>query len=199
MRMSETTTPSPEPHKGVGRIVLKNTVAVTLGSFTLKAINFLFSVYLVRRLGGDRFGQYSIVLAFVGLFQIFAELGVSQYVMREIARDRSKTQSLFWNLVALRLILGLLGIVGITLGALAAGYSSVLVLGVFIYTWTFVLSAFEAPLETVLTANERLDYAAALQVVGQLGFVILGAIVLLSGWGLLPLIAVGLLGMLPQP
>lgn len=195
--MPETPTSS-APQGSLGRVILKNTVAITAGTVALKSLNFLFGVYLVRQLGGDRFGQYSIVLAFVGLFQIFAELGVSQYVMREIARDRSKTQSLFWNLVALRLILGLLGIVGITLGALAAGYSSVLVLGVFIYTWTFVLSAFEAPLETVLTANERLDYAAALQVVGQLGFVILGTIVLLSGWGLIPLIAVGLLGMLPQ-
>src|SRR3972149_156319 len=96
------------------RTVFKNTVFVMAGSAILKAINFIFSVYIVRQLGDERFGQYSVVLAFVGLFQIFAELGVSQYAMREIAQDHAKTRPLFWNLMAVRLILACIGIVGIT-------------------------------------------------------------------------------------
>ena len=31
---------------------------------------------VIRQLGDDRYGQYSVVLAFVGIYQIFAELGV---------------------------------------------------------------------------------------------------------------------------
>lgn len=196
--MPETTTSSSQPHWGVGRIVLKNTVAVTLGGFALKAINFLFSVYVVRRLGDDRFGQYSIVLAFVGLFQIFAELGISQYVMREIARDRSKAPVLFWNLMVLRLLLAMVGVGGITLGAVAYGYSSELVLGVFSFTCTFVLAAVLAPLEVLLTASERLDYVTAETILGQLAFAVLGSIFLLSGLSFTWLIVAGLFSLLPQ-
>src|SRR3972149_4069479 len=129
------------PPQTLGRTIARNAAFVTVGGILLKVVNFAFGIYVVRRLGDDRFGQYSIVLAFVGLFQIFAELGISQFVMREISRGRDKASSLFWNLVAVRLVLAALGIAGITIGAAGIGYSDALVLGVFLYTWTFVLSA----------------------------------------------------------
>ena len=53
--------------RGLGRIIVKNTVFLTLGNVVLKALTFLFNVYVIRRLVDDRFGKYSIVLAFVGL------------------------------------------------------------------------------------------------------------------------------------
>jgi O-antigen/teichoic acid export membrane protein len=191
--VSETLAVESHPQTGPGHIILKNTAFVTSGKLALKAISFLFSVYVIRRLGDDRFGQYSTVLAFVGLFQIFAELGMSQYVMREIAQDRSKTQSLFWNLVALRVLLAVFGIIGITLGAIAVGYSSELVLGIFIYTCSFLLAAFHAPLITVLTANERLDYVTGLSILGQVIFVSLGTVFLFSGRGFTALIIANLI------
>jgi O-antigen/teichoic acid export membrane protein len=177
-----------------GHIILKNTAFVTLGNVVLKVLTFLFNVYVVRKLGDDRFGQYSIVLAFVGLFQIFFELGMTQYVMREIAQDRSKTQYLFWNLVTLRLLLAALGIVGITLGAVVVGYSAELVWGIFIYTCSFLLFAFLVPLTTVLTAYERLDYVTVLSILGRLVFIVLGAVFLFSGWGFISLIVAGFIG-----
>jgi O-antigen/teichoic acid export membrane protein len=177
-----------------GRTIFKNAAFVTLGEVILKAMAFLFNIYVVRQLGDGRFGQYSIVLAYVGLFQIFAELGMTQYVMREIAQDRSKTRSLFWNLVAVRFLLAILGIIGITLSAVFVGYSQELVLGILIYTFTFLLSAFLVPLTTVLTANERLDYVTGLNIFGRLAFMVLGSIFLFSGWGFISLIIANLIG-----
>jgi O-antigen/teichoic acid export membrane protein len=178
----------------LARVIFRNTVFLTLGTVALKVINFVFNVYVVRRLGDERFGQYSTVLAFVGLFQIFAELGLTQYVMREIAQDRSKADKLFWNLVVLRLMLAVLGVVGITSGAVVAGYSPQIVLGVFLVTFGFVFSAFDAPLETVLRANEKLGHVAGYNVVAQLVFVVFGTIFLFSGFGFISLIVANLLG-----
>jgi O-antigen/teichoic acid export membrane protein len=171
----------------------KNTFFIAFAGVTLKAIGFLFSVYVVRRLGDDRFGQYSVVLAFVGLFQIFAELGMSQYVMREIAQDYRKAEHFFWNLVTLRFLLGLLGMVFIPLGAVAAGYSAELVTGIVIYSASFVLSAFAIPLSAVLMAHERFDYLALVHVSGQVTFVIFGAFFLMSGLSFVWLIVASLL------
>jgi O-antigen/teichoic acid export membrane protein len=184
-----------KPQHDLGRTIAKNTVFVTLGSIGLRVLNFLFSIYVVRRLGDNRFGQYATVLAFVGIFQILVELGMSQYVMREIARDHSKTQIFFGNLVALRFLLAILGIVVITLSAIALRYSSELVLAVFIYTFNYLFAAFLAPLQVVLTANEHLGYVSGLNVLGQIMFVILGAIFLFSGKGFTWLILAGLIGM----
>ena len=191
--MPEASADTSRPRPSISRTIAKNTVFVTLGDIALRGVNFLFGIFVVRQLGDDQFGRYSIVLAFVGLFQIFAELGMSQYVMREIAQDRSKAQPLFWNLVEVRLLLALLAIIGIPLGAVAVGYSHELVLGVLFYTFSFLLAAFQIPLVVVLTAHERLDYATVLHVFGQLLFVVLGGVALLMGGGFIALILVGLM------
>jgi O-antigen/teichoic acid export membrane protein len=182
----------------LGRTIAKNAAFVTLGRLALKAVNFLFSVYVIRHLGDNRYGQYSIILAFVAIFQILAELGISQYVMREIARDRSKAQDYFWNLVTVRLGLAGVGILIINGAARLVGYSPELLLGIFIYTLTFLLAAFEAPMESLLTANERLDIVAVLGIIGQVAFVILGGIFMLSGFSFIWLIVASLLSFIPQ-
>jgi O-antigen/teichoic acid export membrane protein len=181
----------------LGGIVFKNTFFITLGNLALKILDFLFNIYVVRRLGDNRLGRYAVVLAFVGLFQIFAELGISQYVMREIAKDRSRTKSLIWNLVVLRLLLAILALGWITLLGIAFGFSQEVVLGIFIFTSTFILAAIQAPIQTVLTAYERFDYVTAMTVVRQIALVILGTIFLFSGLGFIWLIVANLISILP--
>lgn len=182
----------------LGGTVFKNTVFLTSSSLVLKLLNFLFNIYVVRRLGDNRLGEYAVVLAFVGLFQIFAELGISQYVMREIAKDRSRTKSLIWNMTAVRMLLAILALVWITLLAMAFGFSQTLVIGVFIFTSTFVLSAVLAPIQTVLTANERFDYVTAVTIIQQIAFVLLGAIFLYVGLGYLWLVIASWISLIPS-
>lgn len=184
-------------HRSLGMTIARNTIVVTAGSAVLKLINFLFNVYVIRQLGDDRFGQYSVVLAFVGIYQIFAELGISQFVMRETAKDRTRTESLFWNLVAVRLILAVIAIIVMPSIALALGYSQQLVLGILLFGCTFLLAAIQVPLEGVLAAHERFDYVAAIGVLGQVVFVIAGGVFLLSGHSYLWLIIASLICQVP--
>jgi O-antigen/teichoic acid export membrane protein len=175
-----------------GRTILRNTLFITGSGLALKLVNFLYGIWVVQSLGDDRFGQYKVVLAWVGLFTIVAELGVTQYALREMARDRGRTETFFWNLVAVRGLLALVGIIGITAGAAAIGYPDVIVSGVFVFTCSFLFSAVGASLETVLTAHERLDYTSVTAVVSQVVTLALGAAVLWLDLGLVPFIAIGL-------
>lgn len=190
-------TAPPPAGPSVGQTVLKNTAWVTVGTIALKVLNMLFSIYVVRSLGDDRFGQYAVVASFPGLFVILVELGMTQYFMREVARDRTQTDVWFWDLVVVRLLLAVAGAAAIPLAAAATGYDGELVLGIFLYCLTFLISALSVPLETILVANDRFDYRTVLAVIGQVSFMLLGALTLFSGLGLLALVAVGLLAMLP--
>jgi O-antigen/teichoic acid export membrane protein len=185
------------PSQGLGKIIFKNTAFVTMGNFALKVVHFLFNVYVIRELGDGRFGQYSTVLAFTGLFSIFAELGMTQYAMREIARDRTKAKFYLWNLIAIRSILAVVGVIGITVAGRAVGYSDELVLGIFLHTTGYLLSAVAIPLEAVLNGNERLDYVTANRVIAQLVIVILGSIFLFNGFGYIWLLIANLVSILP--
>jgi len=176
-------------------IILKNTGFVTISQVLLKIISFLYNVYVVRRLGDDRMGQYATALAFVGVFEIFAELGVTQYVMREISRDRSKITDYFWNLVVLRCLLGCVNLALIPYLAFRFGYSGDILLGIGIYTTSFLLAAFGVPLSTVLTAYEKLGYVSILDVVTRAVVILLGTAFLMGGLGFIWLIVGNLISL----
>lgn len=176
--------------------IIKNAGLVILGLVALKVVGFLYNVFVVRRLGDDRMGQYATVLAFVGIFQIFAELGVTQHVMREIARDRSKVSRYFWNLVAIRLALALVSLVTIPFLAARFGYSGDVFIGIGIYTTSFLLSAVGVPLSTVLTAFEKLGHVTLLDVITQVVVISLGTAFLFGGLGFIWLIIGNLISLM---
>lgn len=93
--------------------------------------------------------------------------------------------------------LAIIGVIGITAMAAVFGFREQLLLGVLLYTLTFICSAFLAPLDTLVVAAERFEYQTAMLVVGQIATVLLGAVVLINNWGFVALIAVGLLAMFP--
>lgn len=186
------TTPSPL------RIILRNTAFITAGVILLKGLNFLFAVLIIRTLKDEGYGQYSIVLGFAGLFSVFLELGMTQYVSREIARDRTQAEHWVWDLVVLRLMFAAVGVLVIPLVAFFSGYKSFLVWGILLHTFSFLLAAFYAPLEAVLTANEKLSFVTGLTLLARASFILLGALALWFGFGVLGLIAAGLISMLPQ-
>jgi O-antigen/teichoic acid export membrane protein len=184
-----------EPRRPTGAILLRNSLVATAGSLVLKLATFLFNVQVVRLLGDAGFGQYATVVAFVGLFSVFFELGMAQYVERTVARERAQTRLLFWNLLLLRGLLAGLGCLAITGAALAVGYEPPLVLGVLLLTATFLLAALLVPLTAVLTANEQFVVPTVAQVGGQILSMSLGLGLLLAGQSFLALLYTGFIVM----
>jgi O-antigen/teichoic acid export membrane protein len=178
------------------KIVAKNSLFSLLGQVGIKALSFCFSVFVVRRLGSEDYGQYSTVLAYVGIFAVFSDLGLAPYGLREVAKDREKASSIFSNVVALRLILSFLAVAVATGSAILSGRSPELVLGIFVASCGLFLYAVQGPLDMLLMAKERLDYSAGFSVVNQLVFVGLGTVVLVEGYGMIGLIAASLFGVL---
>jgi O-antigen/teichoic acid export membrane protein len=183
--------PAAPQGRDVASILVRNSLVVTAGGVVLKVLNVGFTLFVVRHLGEVGFGQYSTVIAFCGIFGVFFELGVAQYVQRSIAQDRDRVVDLFWNLVAVRLLLAVTGSVTIVALAAGLGYAPTVVFGVFLLTVTYLPAALLMPLMTVLMANERFDVPTAVQVVGQLLTVGLGLILLAMGQGFLALLYSG--------
>lgn len=178
------------------KIVAKNSLFSLIGQFAIKALSFCFSVFVVRRLGGESYGQYTTVLAYVNIFAIFSDLGLAAYALREIAKDKEKTSSIFSNVVALRLILSFLAVAMTTGSAILSGRSPELVLSIFVYSCGLFLYAVQGPLDVLLMARERLDYSAVFSVVNQFVFVSIGTVVLLKGYGIIGLVVASLCGVL---
>src|ERR1051326_9025484 len=93
------------------RIVARNSAWGLAAQFGIKILSFSFSVLVLRRLGAEEYGQYSAVLAFGAMFVFLGDLGISPYLVRQIARSRNSddgrahAQHLFGNALVLRLLL----------------------------------------------------------------------------------------------
>lgn len=71
------------------RLVLKNAAALSVASVLSKAISAVVGISVTRYLGPETFGEYSSALAFVSTFILFADFGLSNYMVQEGSRDES--------------------------------------------------------------------------------------------------------------
>src|SRR2546421_8433379 len=76
-----------------------------------KAFSFLFVLYATRALGPALFGNYTTVLAFVGLFGVLTDLGLSTLAVREVTQDHAVAVRYVSNLLALRVLFSVVAVV----------------------------------------------------------------------------------------
>src|SRR5262245_25676201 len=93
------------------RIVARNSAFGMAAQLSIKLLSFCFSIVIVRNLGAEDFGQYAAVLAFGAMFVFLADLGLSPYMVREVARIHDavdgleRANALYSNVLLLRFVL----------------------------------------------------------------------------------------------
>ena len=150
-----------------------------IAQFALRGLSFLFNIFIVRQLGDAGFGQYSIILAWTGVFSFIGDMGITQYMTREIARDRDKVLSMFWDVAALRFILAAAAIAATVLGAVYVHYSRELIIAIAILCSTYFIQAFLTPLNGIVAGYERLDILSIFVVIGQIIYYAAATVLLL--------------------
>jgi len=194
--MSETPVQTTAPDRSAGRIIARNTLWGMAAQLALKGANFVFSVLVVRTLGGEAFGQYWIVMAWAGLFSVIGDLGITQYLTREIARNPQRNEDLFWDTVSLRFILAIIATIVTVGGALLiTDYSHDIILGILVFCGTYFFQILLAPLTSVLVGRERIDISSTLTVVMQVLWMIFAGLFLYLGFNFLWLFIAGILNM----
>lgn len=182
------------------RTVLRNSAFGLAAQVSIKVLSFAFSVLVIRHLGAQAFGQYSAVLAFGAVFVFLADLGLSPFAVREIARSRDRVDGLdviaqlYGNVLLLRLILSIVAAVVIIGSALLTGRPMVMVGAIALGTLGLLLYGIQGTSEAVLSGLERLDLSAGAKIASQIVFVGAGAALLWFGFGYYGLIAANLAG-----
>ena len=194
--------PAPAPtvaataRRGAARVVARNTASLLAAQVLMKILGFGFSVFVVRSLGQDDFGRYAATMASVALFGAFTDLGTSALSVREMARRRSICASMVPDLTALRVLLSVSVIIVLTTATAWLGKPAEMVWGMFVGSCVLLLYAFQGPLDSLLIAEERLDFSAAFSLLNQIVFIGLGTVLLLAGAGYLGLLIASLVGVL---
>ena len=186
--------------KGFSRTVLRNSAFAFAAQISLKILSFAFTIFIVRRLGNEAFGQYAGIGAFSSVFLFVSDLGLSVLAVREVARWRDvpdgadKINALYGNMLALRLLLAALtGLITITVAWLTnrpllfIGAVALNGLGILMYGAQGTSNAF-------LGGFERIGRSSRAQVMNQVAFMGLGGLALWFGLGYYGLIIAALVG-----
>ena len=107
---------------GTAERVLHNSL-VRVGGYAIgAALYFAVVVIIGRYLGPEGFGRFTVILAFVSVFQLIVDMGVRNILIREIAVDRTKFAE---HLGTARFVMWILSGVSLGLMVLAANLAPV--------------------------------------------------------------------------
>jgi len=182
------------------RTVARNSAFGMAAHVTIKVVSFIFTVLVIRTLGAEVYGQYAAVLAFGAVFVFFADLGLSPYTVRQVARLRdlpdgkAEIEKLFGSVLGLRFLLSLGAATAIIVTAWLTERPPEMIVGVALGTIGLVIYSVQGAAESVLAGHERIDIAAGAQVAHQVTFVLLGTLALLLATGYYGLIFANLAG-----
>ncbi|HUA75605.1 MAG TPA: oligosaccharide flippase family protein [Solirubrobacteraceae bacterium] len=175
-----------------GRIIRGG--ALRLLSYVLTvALSILSAALLTRHLGVGRFGDYTTVLSLVGVVSAVTDAGMSTVGQREFAvREGAEREELMRDLLGLRIVLTAIGVLLVTVFALAADYDAALLTGAILAGIGTVALVVQHTHTIPLAAALRLGTLSALDLARQVLSVAALVALVLAGAGVLPLLAVAL-------
>ena len=173
---SETAQPS-------GQRIARNTLnsaASELSSLLLFVLGFLAA----RLLAPEAFGQYSAAFAFVGLFRLLPDLGMSYASTIAISRDRSLAKSLIGNLLGFQVVLSAVTLaLCLWLGSLL--FEDVTWIAVVVLSLDLVLKGVQFTLRWLLKSFEMFGTEAIALVIERILILGAGLAALLTGQGVI--------------
>jgi O-antigen/teichoic acid export membrane protein len=167
----------------------RNAVYLTGANLGAKAFSFVFVLYATRALGPALFGNYTTVLAFVGLFGVLTDLGLSTLAVRDVAQDRALAVRYVSNLLALRVLFSVVAVV-LSVGLAQVYVAPSLRHAVYVYALALVPLAISNSLQLVFQFSERMAYSAVLNVAAAAATAALSILALSTGHHVLALTVV---------
>lgn len=160
----------------------RNTLYLLAGDWGKRFFSVAFTVILARTLGPSHFGQYGLAQDLTLALSPLIDLGLSTYLIREIARNHENTVSIVDNVFSTRVIVGVPVVVTAIAIGLFAGYSRQLLLLVLLEAVFIVTDSLSRAFRNALTAHERMEYEAAINF-GYGGIDLLFTLLLVVGLG----------------
>tara|TARA_Y100000310_G_scaffold332191_2_gene407319 strand:- start:324 stop:1757 length:1434 start_codon:yes stop_codon:yes gene_type:complete len=178
------------------KTIAKNTTVLLVADIISKVLSFFLVIFIARYLGDVGLGKYSFVFAFVGLFAVLSDFGISIFLTREVAKDRSLTKRYFENIASLKLILvGIATALSLVVSWFIEKTSDVQI-SIYILATALFFFNFTEIFSGLIRAYEKMEYISLMMVVERIITVGLGIYFLLMGFKLIALMSVYLVAYL---
>jgi len=161
-------------NKNLKQTIFKNTFWLGIAELVDKGIGLLIIIWVARYFGPEIYGKYAFALSFVSLFAIFSDFGFSTLTVREVSRNKSRTREYIDNILAMKLVLGLITLGLIVLFIQFLDKEPEVVKLVYFLGIYVVINTFNSFFRSIFQANEKMQYepaCSAIQSLSRLGLV----------------------------
>jgi O-antigen/teichoic acid export membrane protein len=169
------------------KTIAKNTGVLGISQVITAILGFALLIYIARYLGEAGFGKYSFAVSFTALFVIVADLGISNLIIRELARNKELTNEYLTNVSLIKLLLSFLAFGFIALTIHLMNYPQDTTYAVYLFGIYTILTSFALTFRSIFQAFERMEYVAAVMIIEKIILISLVLFVFFSGYGLIEL------------
>ncbi|MHA1439874.1 MAG: flippase [Promethearchaeota archaeon] len=147
-------------NKTVKQTIFKNTFWLMLAEGISKGLMFFLTILIARYLGAAGYGKFSFAFAFVSLFAVIADFGLSTLTIREVARDKSLARKYIDNIAVIKLILGIITFVLIITVIQFLGKTPEIRTLVYLAGIWVIIQSFTQFFQSIFRAFEKMQYEA---------------------------------------
>jgi O-antigen/teichoic acid export membrane protein len=137
--------------------IFKNTVWLVVAEGVTKFLKLILIIYVARILGATEYGKFTFALAFLSLFAIFSDLGVSQITIRELSQEKEKQ---FPAILSLKLLLSLGTLILILIGSFFITSDPVIRGVIWILAVYIIVNSFSGIISAFFQARQQMEYQA---------------------------------------
>ena len=175
--------------------IAKNATFMSIASIGQKMISFVYFAIVARFLTAADVGMYTTALSFTTIFVVFVDLGLTNVLVREIAREKVKTQTYVQTVLSVKFWLGLLSYAALCIAVFAFDYTGIIRGLILVSGLTMLFDSTHLTLYGALRGHGDLRFESCSLFGSQLITLIIGSAALFAG---LPLIYIMLAFTIPS-
>ncbi|MCA1960378.1 MAG: flippase [Desulfomonile sp.] len=177
-------------HMGKGASVFANTLSLWLPDFFNPLLSFALIWAISRYLGADGLGEYSLVLAYAGIFQTLASLGLVSLIVREVARKRDEVHVFLLNSTVFGIVSSLIALIAMIGLVYAMGYERRVFVASVVMAFSLLPSTPIWYMDGVFRAFEKSHYVAITYLAENILRVAACMVLVVLGYGIVPIFVV---------
>jgi O-antigen/teichoic acid export membrane protein len=148
--------------------IAKNTFWLMMAELTTRLFKLALIIYIAKIFGAENYGRFSFALAFVGLFVMLSDLGISQIVVREFSRKKEEENVDFSSVLSLKIGLAAVALVVMVLSATFVTHDPLIRKIILILSLYAVINGFIEVFFAFFRAKQKMEYESSAKIVHAL-------------------------------
>jgi O-antigen/teichoic acid export membrane protein len=175
------------PEEQGHHVVVTKNITLLVASTTIGKLSAMaVTVVMARVLGAENFGLYAFALALANLLSLIPNYGFNPLVTRDIAKDASQAGQLLGDILVLKFALSAITLL-VAIGVLSlTSVTPTRQMVVYLSIGCMLGESFLNFIASFYRAYQVLEYEAVVQVALAIFHTVVGLIILLLGYGLIP-------------